>query len=65
MRRVLNLANATHSDFMLSDDLPIYDELHVSASAAVCLQVLFYSSDLVRFVTTHGVMVGTLQVHDR
>ena len=48
-------ANTTHSDLLhlLSDDLPIFDELSMFFDVHKCL---FHSSRLVKFVSRYGVM---------
>ena len=55
LRRVWNLPNTTHSDLLhlLSDDLPIFDELSMFFDVHKCL---FHSSRLVKFVSRYGVM---------
>jgi len=57
LRSVWNLSNTTHSDLLqlLSDDLPIFDEL-CRRSLMFIYKCLFHSSRLVKFVSRYGVM---------
>jgi len=59
LRRIWNIPNVTHSDLthMLSDELPIYDEL-CRRSLMFIYKCFFHSSNLVKFVTRYGVMTG-------
>ena len=57
LRRIWNLPNTTHSDLLhlLSDDLPIFDEL-CRRYLMFIYKYFFHSSNLVRLATRHGVM---------
>ena len=57
LRRIWNLPSTTHCDLLhlLSDDLPIFDELCRRCSMFI-YKCFFHSSSLVKFVTRYAIM---------
>lgn len=59
LRHIWKLPNTSHSDLlhMLSDDLPIYDEI-CRRSLLFIQKCIFHSSNIVCFVTWHGLTIS-------
>jgi len=57
LRRIWNVPNTTHCDLLhlLSDDLPIFDDL-CRRSLMFINKCFFHSSSLVKFVTRYAIM---------